>query len=156
MTHRKRRNGRAAEMILSLWGCRMIRYVFFGGMTTFVTLFVYFILRMILFLPLSAANVISVASAVLFAYLVNARFVFESRPAAWPDRGKQFAGFVSARLFTMALEVGGVWLLAEAWKMDDMISKIVIQFVVLILNYVFSRFLIFVRRDEADHRVGRK
>lgn len=152
----KRCNCRATEMIMSLWGCRMIRYVFFGAMTTFVNLLVYFILRKIVFLPLSAANIISVSSAVLFAYLVNARFVFESKPDTWSARGKEFAGFVSARVFTMALEVGGVWLMAEVWKIDDMISKVVIQFAVLTLNYVFSRFLIFVRRDEADHGVGRK
>lgn len=152
----RRRKSGLAEEVSSIWRSQIVRYVFFGGMTTFVNLGVYFVLRGIFFLSVTVSNIISVSSAVLFAYLVNSFFVFESRPNTWVTRGKEFIRFVSARLLTMALEVGGVWFMAEILKIGDMISKIAVQFIVLVLNYVFSRFLIFVQRDAANGCAGRK
>lgn len=43
----------------------------------------------------------------------------------------------------MAVEVGGVWFFAEIIHMNDMLGKVITQFVVLILNYIFSKFLVF-------------
>ena len=51
--------------------------------------------------------------------------------------------FVSARLITMVIEVGGVWLLVSVMGLNDMIGKFLTQFIVLILNYVFSKFFVF-------------
>ena len=51
--------------------------------------------------------------------------------------------FVSARLVTMVIEVGGVWLLVSVMGLNDMIGKFLTQFIVLILNYVFSKFFVF-------------
>ncbi len=64
---------------LGLWKLRAVRYVFFGALTTLVNLAVFFIFREILRVPLTASNVISVAAAILFAYLVNARFVLHRK-----------------------------------------------------------------------------
>ena len=52
------------------------------------------------------------------------------------------ANFVSARLITMVIEVGGVWLLVSVMGLNDMIGKFLTQFIVLILNYVFSKFFL--------------
>ncbi|MFR7831473.1 MAG: GtrA family protein [Blautia wexlerae] len=49
----------------------------------------------------------------------------------------------SARLVTMVIEVGGVWLLVSVMGLNDMIGKFLTQFIVLILNYVFSKFFVF-------------
>ena len=54
-----------------------------------------------------------------------------------------FCKFVSARLVTMVIEVGGVWLLVSVMGLNDMIGKFLTQFIVLILNYVFSKFFVF-------------
>ena len=50
---------------------------------------------------------------------------------------------IGARLVTMVIEVGGVWLLAEILHMNDMLSKFLTQFIVLVLNYIFSKFFVF-------------
>ena len=55
--------------------------------------------------------------------------------------------FVTARLTTMAIEVGGVPLLVNGLHMHELAAKIIIQFIVLALNYVFSKFLIFVKKN---------
>ena len=83
----RRRKSGLAEEVSSIWRSQIVRYVFFGGMTTFVNLGVYFVLRGIFFLSVTVSNIISVSSAVLFAYLVNSFFVFESRPNTWVTRG---------------------------------------------------------------------
>ena len=134
---------RIVQKGVSLWKLRGVRYVFFGGLTTLVNLIVFFIFRRILGVPLTASNVISVSAAILFAYLVNAKYVFASKERNLCGRLQELFRFVGSRLSTMVIEVGGVWLLAEAAGVDDMISKILVQFAVLVLNYLFSRFLVF-------------
>ena len=59
------------------------------------------------------------------------------------DHIKPFGKFIGARLATMVIEVGGVWLLVEQLHMNDMLGKFATQFVVLVLNYIFSKFLVF-------------
>ena len=54
-----------------------------------------------------------------------------------------FCKFISARLVTMVIEVGGVWLLVSVMGLNDMIGKFLTQFIVLILNYIFSKFFVF-------------
>ena len=139
---------RIVQKGLVLWKLRAVRYVFFGALTTLVNLAVFFIFREILRVPLTASNVISVAAAILFAYLVNARFVFASEERKLSGKLREFFRFVGSRISTMIIEVGGVWLLVEIMGADDMISKILIQFAVLVLNYVFSRFLVFRGKQE--------
>ena len=56
---------------------------------------------------------------------------------------RPFCKFISARLMTMVIEVGGVWLLVAKLGMNDMVGKFATQFIVLILNYVFSKFFVF-------------
>lgn len=84
--------------------------------------------------------------AVLFAYVVNARFVFQARPETVREELQAFVKFVGARALTMIVELGGVWLLVEQIKLDDMLGKFLTQFVVLVLNYVFSKFFVFAKR----------
>lgn len=91
-------------------------------------------------------NTISVVAAILFAYFTNSRFVFESRAETFLGRFREFVKFIGARISTMIIEVGGVWFFAEIVHMNDFIAKIIIQFVVLALNYVFSKFLVFTKK----------
>ena len=51
-----------------------------------------------------------------------------------------FGKFVGARALTMVIELGGVWLFVEQMNMNDMLGKFITQFVVLVLNYIFSKF----------------
>ena len=46
----------------------------------------------------------------------------------------------------MIIEVGGVWLMAEVMHINDLIAKFVIQFIILVLNYIFSKFLVFTKK----------
>ena len=130
------------QWIRKMYESSVIRYIFFGGCTTMVNLVSFFILRN-LKVELNIANIISIILAILFAYVVNSRFVFHDRCETWRDHIRPFLKFISARLMTMVIEVGGVWLLAEILGFRDMFAKFCTQFIVLALNYIFSKFIIF-------------
>lgn len=134
------------ELIIWCWNNPVMRYIFFGGCATLVNLGSYYILRLTTDLSINVANTISVIIAILFAYFTNSTFVFESKATTIKDKLYEFVKFVSARLVTMVIEVGGVWLMADVIHMNDYIAKFLIQFIVLALNYVFSKFLIFTKK----------
>lgn len=136
------------ELIIKCWNNDVLRYIFFGGCTTLVNLACYYMLRLLTSINMNVANTISVAVAILFAYFVNSRFVFESEAVDFRQRFGEFTKFVSARLSTMVIEVGGVWLMVDFMHINDLIAKFVIQFIVLALNYVFSKFLVFTKKDK--------
>lgn len=130
------------KLILKMYENDVIRYIFWGGCTTLVNLVSFYLMR-IAGLPLMAANIISIILAILFAYVVNSRFVFHDSCETLKDHIQPFVKFISARLVTMVIEVGGVWLLVVVMGFHDMVAKFCTQFLVLVLNYIFSKFLIF-------------
>ena len=130
------------KLILKMYENDVIRYIFWGGCTTLVNLVSFYLMR-IAGLPLMAANIISIILAILFAYVVNSRFVFHDSCETLKDHIQPFVKFISARLVTMVIEVGGVWLLAVVMGFHDMVAKFCTQFLVLVLNYILSTFLIF-------------
>ena len=130
------------KLILKMYENDVFRYIFWGGCTTLVNLVSFYLMR-IAGLPLMAANIISIILAILFAYVVNSRFVFHDSCETLKDHIQPFVKFISARLVTMVIEVGGVWLLAVVMGFHDMVAKFCTQFLVLVLNYIFSKFLIF-------------
>lgn len=129
-------------LILHFYQNDVIRYVFFGGCTTLVNLVCFFVLRKCR-VELNIANLISIITAILFGYVVNSRYVFQDKCETFKDHIRPFCKFISARLVTMVIEVGGVWLLVEVCKMNDMAGKFITQFIVLALNYIFSKFFVF-------------
>lgn len=133
------------KLIGKLYASSVVRYVFFGGYTTLVNLVSFYLLRRA-GVGINLANLASIVLAVLFAYVVNARFVFQARPETVMEELQAFVKFVGARALTMFVELGGVWLLVEQMKLNDMLGKFLTQFVVLILNYVFSKFFVFAKR----------
>ena len=130
------------KMIARLYGNDVVRYVFFGGCTTLVNLVSFYVLRKC-GLQLTVANIISIIAAILFAYMVNSKFVFQDKCETLKDHIRPFCKFVGARGVTMVIEVAGVWFFAEIIHMNDMAGKFITQFVVLALNYIFSKFLVF-------------
>ena len=130
------------NLILRFYQNDVVRDVFFGGCTTLVNLVCFFVLRKCS-VELNTANLISIITAILFAYVVNSRYVFQDKCETLKDHFRPFCKFISARLVTMVIEVGGVWLLVEVCRMNDMAGKFITQFIVLALNYIFSKFFVF-------------
>lgn len=95
------------------------------------------------------SNIISWILAVIFAYVTNKIFVFESYSWKLNFIMKEFTLFVSARLLTGIIEVLGVSFLVglgldqTVFGLKGMVSKVLVSIIVVILNYVFSKLFIF-------------
>jgi len=117
----------------------IINYVIVGGLTTVVSIVTYFLFRLVN--DIMIINVIlSWICAVSFAYITNRRFVFESKNKKVI---KEFALFINCRLLTLLLEIAFMFLMVDLIKLDDRISKILVQILILISNYVLSKLLVF-------------
>jgi putative flippase GtrA len=134
--------GKMKNLIKKLYDNDVIRYIFFGGCTTLVNLVSFYLLRKV-HMEFNTANAISIILAILFAYVVNSRFVFYDKCETLRDHIRPFCKFIGARLFAMVIEMGGGWLLVEQMKMNDMLGKFLVQFIVIAVNYVFSKFFVF-------------
>lgn len=138
------------EKLLRLANHEIVSYVFFGLLTTVVSMGSFYIFNELLgtqvFLKdknYLAANVLSWIAAVLFAFVTNKLFVFSSRSWKAAVVWKEFAGFVSARLFSLLVDMGLMYLFISIMGMHEMLAKFIVQIVIVIINYVFSKLFIF-------------
>ncbi len=131
----------------------IIMYLIFGVGTTAVNWIIY---TMIVVLgkerSLTVANVIAWIGAVAFAYITNKLWVFESK--SWNPKvvWKELGMFLGARIFSGVFEIGLfpvlVWLgmNQSIFGIEGMLAKIVIGVAVIILNYIFSKLLVFKKK----------
>lgn len=120
-----------------------MRYLFIGGCTTMVNLVVYAVLCRVVHLNVNISNIISVSVSILFAYVTNKLIVFRSHCSSIGELAAECARFIGARLATMVIEVGGVFVLYEILHQNEMVAKLATQVLVVIGNYFISRFIVF-------------
>lgn len=133
----------------------LIAYAFFGALTTLVNIVTYGVCTWF-GMSTGWANALAWVLSVLFAYLTNRRWVFESENSSRSAVMKEFASFVACRLGTGVLDqvimVLGVDVLgpkiipepyAYLWSLG---LKIASNVLVIILNYVFSKLIIFKKK----------
>ncbi len=123
----------------------VIRYLIVGVMTTVISLGSYYIFTRTFLNPenalqLQIANVLSWICAVTFSYIASRKYVFESKN---PNVVKEVASFFAARLATLGMDMGIMFIGTTLLHIDDRIVKLFVQFVVIIANYVFSKLLVF-------------
>ena len=146
----------------------VISYVFFGVLATVVNLVSFKIFNAVLGAHLYLlTNVISWLITVIFAYFTNKLWVFESKSWKAEVVIKELIGFFGARIFSLVVEEAGLWLMIDIMHMSkiswdifsfnldgNMIAKIIMQVVVVILNYVFSKLVIFKHKNDSDKQNG--
>lgn len=69
--------------------------------------------------------------------------MFESKSWKPAVAGKEFVGFIGARLFSLLVELVFMFVMVTLLKWNDFVAKFIVQVIVVILNYVFSKLLIF-------------
>lgn len=89
------------------------------------------------------ATVIAWTVAVIFAFVTNKLIVFESKSWKPAVAGREFVGFIGARLFSLLVELVFMFVMVTLLKWNDFVAKLIVQVIVVILNYVFSKLLIF-------------
>ncbi len=134
----------------------IINYVIVGGLTTVVSLAVYYALVLTVLDPdnpvqLQIANVISWIAAVTFAYFTNRRFVFESKTKG-EEQTKEVISFYSARLGTLLMDMGIMFVGKTVLHINDKIVKLFVQVVVMVANYVISKLLVFKKSKNEEKK----
>lgn len=87
-------------------------------------------------------------AGVLFAFFTNKLFVFQSKCWATSVAVREFTGFVGARIFSLMVELFGMFLLVTICNMNELLAKIAVGVVVVVLNYIFSKLLVFKKDKE--------
>lgn len=126
----------------------IINYLIFGGVTTVINFAVYVVLAKIMLVNEVIANVMAWIISVIFAYITNRVYVFESKNTGVKYIIKEFSSFIGCRIFSGIIDMGSFWLLFTVFKINDIVAKIIIAIIVVILNYLFSKLIIFKSKKE--------
>ncbi len=150
------------KMIITIFNKykEIITYIIFGILTTLVNFFAFWLFTKIFGEELYLVNnAIAWVVGVVFAYITNKLFVFESKSWNLKLITKEITGFLGARIFSFLVEEGGMFLFISVLGLGEktltllgftitgqFIVKILLAVIVVILNYVFSKFIIFKRQ----------
>ena len=129
-----------------------MRYLIFGALTTIVNIISYTIFAKLILkgiksesLRVNISEIIAFIIAVIFAYITNKLYVFESKTDGKKQLLKEITSFFSCRIFTEIISI--LMMNMSVWfSINDVFMKIVSNIVVIIVNFVFSKILIFKKK----------
>ena len=134
------------EKLLSVYDKykEVILYLFFGGLTTAVNYITYIVCAWLL--PVSTTTIpttIAWLVAVLFAYATNRTWVFNSQAHTVNELVREFITFLGARVISGLMDIAIMWIAVDTMGYNDLIIKLLSNVLVVIINYILSKFLIF-------------
>lgn len=118
----------------------IIKYLIFGILTTLVNILCFYILDK-LNIDIYINNTISWIVSVIFAFITNKLYVFESKSLDIKTIFKEGTSFLGARIFSYFVDMGTIYLLFDGLRINKLISKVVSNIIVIIINYIFSKFI---------------
>ena len=121
----------------------VIPYLFFGVCTTAVNVMSYWICAHWLRLPTMVSTVVAWFLAVLFAYITNREWVFHSKAHKKKEIIKEAFSFFSCRIATGLVDWGCMFIFVQILAWNDLIIKFLANVLVIMLNYVASKWIIF-------------
>lgn len=124
----------------------IVLYMIFGVATTVVNVLVYWLSAHLLGLSVMASTALAWILAVLFAYVTNRRWVFKSAAKVWKEIIKEIIAFFVCRLATGLVDGIAMFILVDIVGLNDIIVKAAANIIVIILNYIASKMIIFKKR----------
>lgn len=128
----------------------MLLYLFFGVLTTAVSFVTAWLAKNVLGSLGADKNIIATAStvfswicAVTFAYVTNRIWVFASQARGAKAVISEALSFYGGRVFTLLVEMLMMWVGYSLLAKGYWITKIVANVVVLVLNYIISKLVVF-------------
>ncbi|MBY0755894.1 GtrA family protein [Clostridium sardiniense] len=123
-----------------------ILYIVFGVLTTAINIISFFLCTRLFGIGLMASNIIAWIASVIFAFVTNKIYVFDSRNYSLKVVTKELVDFTISRGATGVLDMGLMYLFVSVIHIEDMASKIIINIIVIILNYILSKLYVFKKR----------
>ena len=127
-----------------------INYLIFGFLAFVLNYILYFLFADAMQMHYMAATVLSWVLTVVFAYWTNRTFVFKSQNKDTGSVVKEFVSFIGARIATEVLELVLMYVMVDLLSINDKISKLVCQVLVILANYVLSKIWIFKDNSSAE------
>ena len=127
-----------------------MRYLIFGALSTIVNIVSYAVLYYIFHISNAVSNILAWIIAATFAYITNKLYVFDSKVNNKKELLKEIVYFYGCRLFTLAIDEGIMILAVDRFKWNGILMKIVANIIVIILNFIFSKILIFRKQEKTE------
>ncbi len=121
----------------------VILYVFFGGCTTLVNIFAYYLSTRQLRLGVTVSTLLAWWIAIVFAYITNRTMVFHSKNRSFASITAEFVFFAGCRLLTGLLDVLIMYCFVKLLHYPDLMMKIISNILIIVLNYAASKIFIF-------------
>ena len=118
----------------------IIMYLIFGTLTTAVNIVVYYLFSNIIHINYLFSNAVAWFLSVLFAYVTNRKYVFDSKNN---QIIKEAISFFGSRLATGIMDMMLMWFLVNFNIVNDVVAKVVDNVIVVILNYILSKLVVF-------------
>lgn len=134
------------KLIEKFFTREVISYLVFGVLTTVVNFIFYWLFTDVLGVYYITSNVIAWVFAVIFAYITNKLFVFESKSWELSLIVKEVLSFGAARVLSLLFETGFLALTVEIIGVPELIAKVIAAVFVVIINYVASKLFVFKKK----------
>ncbi len=121
----------------------IINYLVFGVLTTLVSILSYAIFAQCFKIEYHISTILAWILSVLFAFVTNKIFVFKSNKQSLKDSLIECIKFFASRLFTLAVDLLLKTFFVEFLNINDMIATIINQFIIIVLNYILSKLIVF-------------
>ncbi|MGL5351945.1 MAG: GtrA family protein [Clostridium sp.] len=117
----------------------VIKYLLAGILTTILNIFIFYMFNRIS--SYQIANSIAFIISIIFAYIVNKIYVFNSRSWEFKILTKEFYIFFLSRVGTYILDILFMLFLIEKINIKQLFSKILTNIVIIMLNYIMSKYI---------------
>lgn len=130
-----------------------MRYLIFGGLATMVNILTYIIFAKLIFINLNdnlrvnLSNILAIVASILFAYITNKLWVFETKTDSKKDLLKEFISFIGCRIVTAVLDMGLMQVTVNIFNWNEILMKILVNIIVILLNFIFSKLIIFKKKE---------
>ena len=125
-------------------------YLVIGGLTTLVNILAYYVFAHPLSLSVTISTVLAWFVSVVFAYVANKIVVFESKTSSFKLLVLEIVLFFASRLATGALDTAIMFIFADKLAFNDIVVKIISNIIIIILNYILSKLLVFRKRKQNE------
>ena len=120
-----------------------INYLIFGFLAFVLNYVLYFVFASMLQMHYMIATAVSWVLTVVFAYWTTRTFVFKSQNQDVQSLGREFVAFIGARVATEVLELAMMFVMVDVADLNEYISKLICQVIVILANYFLSKLWIF-------------
>lgn len=130
----------------------VLLYLIFGVITTIINIATFYICNEVLHIEYKISNLLAWVVSVLFAFIANKLWVFESKNTNIKTFIKEISSFVMARVFSLLVDMGIMILCIDILNFNTLFVKILANIVVIIINYILSKFIIFKKEKHYESK----